>query len=242
MRLPILIIFGLILLLFVLGMFLVAVQIRYTDKVVPGVSALGIDLSGMTYEEAYASIANNFTYDTDAIFTFRDGDRFWQITAGELGVTFDAQATVDEAYAIGHERDAINNLLEQGTAWFVGESIAPIITYDESIALSKLNEIATELNQPAVDASLTLNGTQVIATDGQAGRNLDVGATLAQLQQRITAFDAGTEIPLIVNETPPTIWNVTEAQEKARIALSAPVSLIAVDEVGNQLGPWTGVG
>ena len=95
-RLPLLVLSGVILLMLILTIFLGLFQWRFHDRIVPGVSAFGSDLAGMTPEEAHAMLASKFTYDEDAVFTFRDGESFWQLTAGELDVMFNAQATAVE--------------------------------------------------------------------------------------------------------------------------------------------------
>lgn len=238
-RLPLLTFMGMFVLLFVLAVFLVAFQIRVQDRVVPGVSAAGIELGGMTYDEAVQALANQYTYANEAIFTFRDGDRIWQMSAEDLGVSFDVEETISQAYAIGHTTDTIRNLGDQASAWFSGESIPPIVTYNQSVAQTFLEGIATEIDRESQDATLSVVDTTVSTTRGQIGRKLNISATLAQLSQAIIALDSGREIPLVVNETPPIVWNVDEAANKIETALSGSIQLTATDVNGLQLGPWT---
>jgi len=238
-RLPILAISGSILLAVVLGIFLFAYQLRYADTIYPGVSAFGVPLGGMTPEEAVAALSNNFTYDDDAIFTLRDGDKFWQLTAGDLGVSFNIAGTIDEAFTIGRTADLSGGLVDQARAWFIGESIAPRVLYDQSVALRQLESIAAEINRDPIDATLTIDGTTVSTTPSQSGRTLDITRTLAELERHIITMNSGAEIVLAVHETPPLVWNTEEAANRARIALSAPVTLTATAEGGEQLGPWT---
>ncbi len=238
-RLPLLMFMGAVLLSLVLAVFLMAFQIRIQDRIVPGVSVAGIDLSGMTYEEAVAALANQYTYANEAIFTFRDGDRIWQMSAEDLGVTFDVNETVTEAYLVGHKTDSIRNLTEQASTWFTGTSVPPIVTYNETVAQTFLEEIALEIDSESQDATLSVDGLTVTTTRGQTGRKLNVVATLADLSSVIEAFDSGREIPLAINETPPIVWNVDEAASRIRTALSGSIQLTATDVNGQQLGPWT---
>lgn len=238
-RLPVLFITGTILLLVVLGIFLFAFQLRYTDVIYPGVSAMSVPLGGLLPQEAVTALSDGFTYDRDTIFTLRDGDRFWQLTAAELGVSFDLESTVEAAFAIGRGENYANGLVEQAVTWFSGSSIAPRVRYEQQVALDRLNEIAAEINRQPVDATLVLDGVNVITTPSQTGRTLDVGATLTQLEQQILLLESGTEIALVIHETPPIVWNVEESANRARIALSGAVTLTATDDNGQQLGPWT---
>jgi vancomycin resistance protein YoaR len=238
-RLPILTISGVILVAMVLGLFLFAFQMRYTETIVPGVSALGVDLTDMTLAEATAALENSFEYGSDAVFTFRDADRFWQMSAAELGVGFNAEETAAAAFAIGHDDNVLNGLSGQADAWFQGRSISPIITYDQNVALTRLNAIAADINREPVNATLTLNGTQVQVTEGQTGRRVDIAATLARLNDMIVQLNTGAEIPLVINETPPLVPSVAATAQLIETALADAVTLTATDQTGTQLGPWT---
>lgn len=237
-RLPLLAFMGSVILLLVLGVFLVAFQIRIQDRIIPGVSVAGVNLGGLTKDEAKAALDNQYTYANEAIFTFRDGDRIWQMSAEDLGVTFDLDETVDTAYFIGHSPDTVRNLSSQATTWFAGYSVPPIVTYNQSVAQGFFDGIALEIDRDPADATLTMSGTTVTTSYGQSGRKLNIPATLAALNSAILALDSGQEIPLVVNETPPIVWNVDEAAQRIRNALSSPLTLTATDVNGGQLGPW----
>ena len=238
-RLPLLFISGVVLLVVLLVVFVGVVQGMYSNAVVPGVWANGLNLSGMSRPEAESALANAFTYGDAAIFTFRDGERFWQYTASDLGVAFDLEATLDEAFALGRNNNAVFNLFEQASIWFNGRTIAPVVKYDQNKALEKLLEIADEVNQPAVDATLYIDGTQVVATSGSVGRSLDIQAMLAQLDNVILRLDTGAEIPLVIDETPPLMGDTALAAAQVQAAVSSPIMLEAVDTAGQVLGPWT---
>lgn len=238
-RLPLLMFMGLVLLSLVLGVFMVAFQMRVQDRIVPGVWVAGLNVGGMTYDEAVSAISDSYTYANEAIYTFRDGDRIWQMSAEDLGVSFDVQETISRAYSVGHSPDSIRNLTQQAGAWFTGESIPPIVTYNQSVAEAFLRGIATEIDRAPEDATLMIDGLVVNTTRGQTGRELNIGATLVQLTEAVLSFDSGREIPLVINETPPIVWNVDEAASRIRTALSGSISLTATSDIGQQLGPWT---
>lgn len=238
-RLPLLFITGSILLAVTLAAFLVAFQVRHTERVLPGISAMGVDLGGMSQGEAMAALADSFAYENDAVFTFRDGERIWQLSAGELGLAFDAEATADAAFNAGRAADPVNMLSNQADVWFNGRGVSPVITYDQNVAFNTLQTIAQEVNISAVDATLSLDGTIVNTTEGQIGRALDVSATLRELNDALLRLEAGGEIPLVITETQPMVMSVAETASKIERAFSGPVRLVASDQTGAQLGPWT---
>ncbi len=238
-RLPVLFITGCVLLVLLLVIFVGIVQMQFASKILPSVWVGRVNVGSMTRNDAATALTQAFSYDKDAIFTFRDGDKFWQFTAGDLGVSLDVDATVDEAIAAGHDSNVIFNLVEQASIWFNGRNISPIIRYDQNVAAARLLEIAHEINRPAVDATLDINGLFVTATPGSSGRVVDVPAMLTQLDTAILRMDTGGEIPLTIKESLPLVWDTEAAAAKARAAISTSVTLVADNPDGAPLGPWT---
>ena len=93
----------------------------------PGVTVDGIDLSGMTLEEAQALYAGR-QQEQSAAFSLvvASGERQWRITSQEVPMTFDAQTVLQRAYAVGRsgtlaERYAeIQRVAREGAAFTTG--------------------------------------------------------------------------------------------------------------------------
>src|SRR5215213_11385368 len=98
--------------------------------------------------------------------------------------------------------------------------------------------IAQEMKRTPIDATLTISTTAVTTTPSQTGRTVDILATLDHLNDTILGLGTGTEVPLVISEAPPRIWDAEAAASKARTALSGPVTLVADDSNGQPLGPW----
>ena len=68
----------------------------------PGVFVDGIDLGGMTREEAIALFGDRQQQTSDAFsLVVQSGERKWRITSGEVPMTFDAQTVLEAAYNVG---------------------------------------------------------------------------------------------------------------------------------------------
>jgi len=238
LRLAMLLLTGVALLLIVLALAVAVFQARYAGRVYPGVSAFGLDLGGLSAGEAARALDGRFVYDEQAIFTFRDGERFWQLTAGELGVSLDAAATVGAAMRLGREGALPDNLRTQVDLWLNGRTVAPTVIFDEARAEAALRAIAAGIDRPVRDAELALQGTQVISAPGQVGRTVDIPAALAALRQEVLKLQTGAEIPLTIVETQPAILAAGEAEARLRAALAGPLSLVADEASGGQAGPW----
>lgn len=241
-RLPMLVVTGLVLLFFLLVAGIAGYQFTYQDRIYPGVSTIfGLNLAGMTKDEARAALANRFTYPEDATFVFRDGDQTWEYTASELGVTMNIEATVNEAYSVGRSRSGLRNLFDQWDVWREGYPLAPVITYNQSEAERILAQVSNDfVNRPVQDATLTIQNRQAVATSSQVGRVVDVAATLALLQQEIMRLSSRSEINLVVVEQAPEVWDASDAAALVNIALDARgVTFFISPEEGTTAGPWT---
>ena len=75
-----------------------------------------------------------------------------------------------------------------------------------------------------LEASLNLEGTNVVAQPGQVGRELKIDATLVYLAAQLQTFSDG-EVPLVVQELQPQILDVSAQADAARQILSQPLTL-----------------
>ncbi len=209
----------------------------YRERIYPGVTAWGADLSGKTIPEAALQLSQAFGYPQAQIFTFRDGDRIWTATPAQLGVSFDLPGTVARAYAVGRSGDLAGDVARQYSAWRDGQSVPPLVVYDPARARAYLESLAGEINRSLVEASLGFNGSDVSVQIGQVGRDLDVEAALAQLTAPITAL-AGAEVPLVVHEFRPDILDPSAQAEAARRILAEPLTLFVPEAAEGDPGPW----
>jgi vancomycin resistance protein YoaR len=236
-RLPMLLITGAILFAFVLLAMVMVHQTQFNGLIFPGVSAYGVPLGGLSRQEALDAIQKRYTYGSQAVFTFRDGAKSWQMKAADLGVKYDPQTTVDEAYGVGRNGGLVRGLLDQWSAWTAGRAVQPQIVYDQSYAARFLTSLAAQLNQPMQDATILVTGTTVKTTPSQVGRTLDIDATLGLLRQVILNMNTGAEIPLVIKEVLPELTSSEDAAAKVRAAVSSAIQLYD-DSAKPTAGPW----
>ncbi|MEM6281649.1 MAG: VanW family protein, partial [Chloroflexota bacterium] len=237
-RIPILMILSAMLFAVTMTILFVMYQVSMAGRIFPGVSAYGVSLGGMTQPEAETALADAFTYDEDAVFTFRYEDRFWQLNASELGVSFNAAATAQAAITASSGENPSEHVAQQVAAWFNGVTVRPVVNYDENIAREQLTAIALEIGQPPQNATLTIDGLEVITTPAQPGITLNIESALATLGTQITNLEPGGEIPLTVIESEPELVDVESTAAYIRAAISSPVLLVTNGADGNLLGPW----
>jgi len=212
-------------------------QLLYAGRIFPGVSVAGVDLSGMKPSEAAVKLNQTLAYPISGKILFRDGERAWVATPAELGMVFDPSASAMTAYGLGRRGGLFGALSGQMRAGGAGAIVPPVIIFDQRVAFQYLSQISSQVNQPVVEASLNLEGTNVVAQPGQVGRELKIEATLVYLGAQLQTFSDG-EVPLVVQEIQPQISDVSAQADTARLILSQPLTLVIPNAAGDDPGPY----
>jgi hypothetical protein len=79
---------GTLLFLVALASVTLGFQFLNAGKVFPGVTVAGVDVSGLSPEDAAAKLSLSLTYPYSGRVVFRDGDRVWVATPAQLGMVF----------------------------------------------------------------------------------------------------------------------------------------------------------
>jgi hypothetical protein len=227
-----LVIFGLALVILVFG-----TQIWFAGRIVPGVMVGGVDVGGLRPQDAALKIAAGVSYPQQGKILLRDGDRIWVARPADLGLYVDPQVSAQAAYQIGRSGWLLGQLQEEFTAAYSGQEVAPSMIFDQRAAYAYLNRLAKEINQPAVEATLQLNGTNVTVSPGQVGRTLDLQKNLGLVSQQLQSLRDGV-IDLKIDTSAPVILDASQQAELARGILSQPLTL-ALPAQDSGAGPWT---
>ena len=228
---------GLVLFFVMLMLLAVGFDLYHTGKIYPGVWMGGINLSGLTTEQAAAVLSERLTYPETGKIVFRDGQKVWISRPADLGLSLDVHASAQSAYNLGRRGDPLSRVVGLVRAMKSGRSIPPQLVYDERKAYAALAGIAAQVDKPTIEASLDIKGAQVNAVPGQVGRHVDVSATLSPLINQMRSMTDGL-VQLVIVETPPNILDASAAAEQARSILSAPLVLQIPDAQESDPGPW----
>lgn len=215
----------------------VGYQLLYAGRIFPGVSVAGVDLSGLAPPDAALKLNQTLSYPVGGKILFRDGEKAWVATPAELGMVFDPTSSAMTAYSLGRSGGLFGALSGQIRARGFGVQVPPVIIFDQRVAFQYLGQIASQINQPVVEANLNLQGTDVMAQPGQVGRELKMDATLIYLGAQLQTFRDG-EVQLVVQELQPQILDVSAQADAARQILSQPLTLTIPNATEADSGPY----
>jgi vancomycin resistance protein YoaR len=229
--------FGFALSLFVLVAGLFAHQFMQAERIYPGVSLAGTDVSGLDLNQATARVFEQVTYPQTGRILFKYGDSSWLASPAELGLFLDAQTTAQKAFSTGRSGNLLQRLINQYNLYLHGIDIPPVMIFDQNLALQYLSHLAGQIDQPVIEASLDINGTDVVVQQGQVGHTLNISSTMAQITAQLEKLQDGI-ITIVVDESVPHIMDASQQAGLARQILSQPLTL-ALPEGETGGGPWT---
>lgn len=228
---------GLVLFIGLVLVWTLGTQLLYAGRIFPGVSVAGVEVSGLSPDEAAQRLNQTLSYPITGKVVFRDGDRIWVASPVQLGMVFDPSASAREAYRVGRSGGLFSALTGQVQARGSGVDVGPVIIFDQRLAYTFLQSIAAETDQPVKEASLSVQGTDVAASPGQAGRTLNLDATMIYLTGQLQSFRDG-EVPLVIQNVEPKVMDLSAQAEAARTILSAPLTLVVPNAQPGDPGPW----
>jgi vancomycin resistance protein YoaR len=217
---------------------LLGFQVFFIGRIYPGVHVAGIDIGGLTRKNAVEVLKAEAVYPNTGLIALEDQGDIWLFSPVELGLVIDHEASIEAAYSLGRRGWPWERWGDRIESFRYGEDLAPKLILDGRLTQAQLNLLAAEINQPMIEARLQLDGFDVVAEPGQIGRLLDIEATIALIQQPASSM-VNANIQLVVDETYPSILDVSEQTNIAQEILSQPLTLRVSESTFETLGPWT---
>ena len=226
----------------IFSMLIVAVVIGYnisfSGKIFPGVAVASVDISGLEPSEAAQRLETELDFPSQGKILFRDQEKIWLSSPTEVGFYLNPQASAAAAFQYGRTGGPLNRLTDQFRSWYLGIALPPMYVFDENAAQSYLEGIAAQTKKQKVDASLSIEGVEVVVHPSQTGRYLNLPETLASLHLQLQTMQ-DSEVQLVINEEIPSIVNVDQQAQVARQILNQPLNLSITEPLEGVPNTWT---
>ncbi|MGH7359739.1 MAG: VanW family protein, partial [Candidatus Rokuibacteriota bacterium] len=184
-----------------------------------------MNVAGLTAEEAQAKLAAAARRYASVPVVFTAADRRFNVRPAALDVEADWAGAARGAVDRG---DAPLPLRGLQRVWLrlAGAQVQPTADVFEAALDERLRRIAAQVDRPAREASLVLQGLVPEIVAGQAGRKLDRAAAAETMVAALAGFDrAATPLPVVVDAPAVTSDTLAPVARQLRTVLSAPVRL-----------------
>ena len=161
----------------------------HADRILPGVAIAGIQVGGMTREDAIAAVEQEASHHLGAPILVSADGRTWSVTPQELGRDVDVSQAVDSAFRLDDSMGALSRFWHRFRHQPLNTDIA--LHYSGSAGVNAfVARVARAVSRKPVDASLTTDDTKLIVVKPKAGRALDANAAAARLRAALTSQSA----------------------------------------------------
>ncbi len=195
----------------------------HTERIFTGVMINNVDVGKMTRTEALAALSDQFAIQNKESITLINPStgQEWKMKPSKLGLTLDADGTIDAAYAIGRQGSPLEQIKGMFDGWYYGRSIPAVVVLDEAVLNEALNSLAAEINVAASDAVFDYGETAVY-TPAQNGRLLDIADTKSRLLPPLAAFQPA-RVELLIHDIQPAIADSGAAAREIQQILNNPL-------------------
>jgi vancomycin resistance protein YoaR len=218
--------------LLLLVVVVIAVSIVYAGSpgtLAKGLQINGVDVGGLSTAEATKTLEQRSQVSLAKPVDFVvDGHRF-RVKASELGLTTNWAAAVAAARHQGDGFGPIRGFRRMKVRVF-GQDVSAHATYDAAKLGALLGRIGSAVDEPHHEAAVVLHGLHPAVVQAKAGRILDRDAAGQAIVGSLAAFGRGNAVPLPTRVDEPKVTGpmLARAAAQARLAVSAPVTLVGV--------------
>ncbi len=210
---------------------LVLINIVYAGRIFPGVRADGIQVGGLSREEAKVRLAAEIERFQGELLTLQSGDQILRIPVGKLGVEHDAATAANLAFSYGRQGTLGERLHAQLRALTGRDTIIGSFKLDQTQLATYLGPFIDDLSEPVNDATLVSEESSISVQPAAVGRRVNIGALSQLIDARVGTLDSA-DITVPVYEVKPAIETepLQKEAERMRTALEGPITLAYADE------------
>jgi vancomycin resistance protein YoaR len=210
---------------------LLAFQIMYEDKIVPGVYVGDLPLGGMSVDQAESAIEKAFTPFPAPPIQLRAGKLTWGVYPNSLGVHVLAAKMAKKAFEYGHRGTWLQQIEERIRIYRAKVNIPVEYEFDDGATDYFLDHVATQVDSYARPPQVKIQGTQVIVEPGKPGYTMDIEATRKKLYEAFRAHTPSVDAVMIRQE--PFKADLDISQKSAEKLLRSDLVFTATTSVTN---------
>ena len=231
------ILLGLALGLAVLYALLLGAQRLYAERVIPNTYALGIDLSGLTVDQATTLLSEASAPAYEELLLLDAGDHLYEVPWHDAGMLYSPRATAESAMRLGHEPTDLDP-----RRWLrllrARHDIPPVYELDPERARELLSMAAPTLALEPGPSMLALEDGEVTVVPGESGRELAIEATLANIVGRGHESHLTQPVAMVFREVPPASIDISVIQDQVDDMVSREIMVETYDLLEDRTYRW----
>jgi vancomycin resistance protein YoaR len=226
---------------------LLALHERQIGRILPGISAAGVDIGGMTPEEARTALAARLADLSAGSISVRSGVGSTTIAFADVGRVPDLDTMVAEAVSLGRGGSWLDETIAGIRLQLRPDSVDLRLGYDHDRAAAAIASFVDRMTLNAIDASVVRGSAGFAVTSSIDGYRIDGAATLDAIDRamRDPATRDGAAVEAPVGRVAPAL--TSEAATSATLAANRVSDVLKMIigsktwQIGpKQIRPWIG--
>jgi lipoprotein-anchoring transpeptidase ErfK/SrfK len=169
-----------------------------SGRILPGVTVDGVDVGDLTRDEAIRAVERQADVTLGHELTVAARRQSWTVTPAELGMRADVATAIDRAFAVADRMSFFSRIWHRARQTPVGASIDLGYAYDDLAIQSFVQQAASEVDVPAVNARIALVDGELVTRKAEDGRGLRLGAAIDRIRAALESGSASVDIPVKV--------------------------------------------
>lgn len=185
------------------------------EKIIGGVSISGVEVSGLSKEEAKAKMTNIYQEKKEKEIGIQYKDYETTLNPTLMEVNYDVESAVEEAYLVGKgENIFINNYNILFT--LIGKKNIDVnMTLNEEVAKQTIEDIGVNLPGVIIESSYAIEDDELVITKGRAGISINTQKLLNKVKDNLKDINGKENyIEILVQSKEPEIIDIDKIHEE----------------------------
>ena len=149
-----------------------AVDASQDDRIAEGVRVAGVDVGGMTKDDARRAVAQHVEEPLRKPLRVKYAGKKFKLTAEQADVEADVDGMVDEAIEKSRDGNIVSRVARSITGGTVDAEVSTRVTYDERAIDRLIRRVKRTVERPATDAKVDFSGGGLAKIRGKHGITL----------------------------------------------------------------------
>jgi lipoprotein-anchoring transpeptidase ErfK/SrfK len=211
-----------------------------STRILPGVTVDGVDVGDLTRDQATLAVERQADVTLGQELTVAGAGQSWRVTPAELGMHADIETAIDRAFAVADHVSFLSRVWHRVREEPVDAGVALGFAYDDQAIQSFVQQAASDVGVPAVDARIALVDGELVSRKAQEGRELRLGLSIDRIRAALESGSTSVDIPVRVvapevrtaalgktivvdvSDTTLTLLDGLKTEKEYRVATAAP--------------------
>lgn len=171
-----------------------------SDLICKGVIVNGLELGGLTREQAAGRIGAWFARRADRSVTLTALDARWTGKLSDFGARLDVEGAVARAFGVGREGSLLSRPVCVLTSGGPGKRFAARLILDDGVVRKTISKVAHMIDRPHRDASIRVVEGRLEIRPDSCGIRLNQGKALAEVKSALQMGLAVVPLPAEVDK------------------------------------------